>query len=420
MAKKNSVSKHGFNLFRPSQSSDPIDSILGAVGNIMVNHGLDRLSRDVARILGLTGISPEDKIKQAREQLSLKRDEVNINREELANRKRSELLDLEVQEKEMHLEKIKQQLENKETQRVEQATHVRIEPISGALEVIADAEGLFAAVEQMEAYAQWIESLSAGKVILVLGKRGSGKSAFIAKMAEFLMAINGMNTYWIGAPETARSFVPHWIKLVNTPDNCPANSFVMCDEAGIDYLSLLFNTTANRFMRRMLMIARHKHISLAFATQSSRDIDNAIVRQADSIIFKEPGLHQPDSERAGIKPRAQKAALAFKEIPRGERIGAAYVFDDSFEGIINSNVPSFWTEDLSHIYSQLDISRIEDRGNGKERLQTPIGDDTKLLDSASLEQEILELSQQGNGIDKIAKLLGCTTWTVRKCLDKNR
>ena len=132
MAKKNSVSKHGFSFFRPSQSSDPIDSILGAAGNIIVNNGLDRLSRDVARILGLTGISPEDKIKQAREQLSLKREAVNINREELANRKRSRLLDLEVEEKELHLQRAKQQLENAETQKAEKFLQIRMEPISGA------------------------------------------------------------------------------------------------------------------------------------------------------------------------------------------------------------------------------------------------------------------------------------------------
>jgi hypothetical protein len=420
MAKKKKVSKHGFSFFRPSQSSDPIDSILGAAGNIIVNNGLDRLSRDVARILGLTGISPEDKIKQAREQLSLKREEVNINREELANRKRSKLLDLEVEEKELHLQRAKQQLENAETQKAEQFLQTRIEPISGALEVVADSEGLSTMVERIEAYHEWLDSMKEGNVSLILGKRGSGKTALMAKIAEYLMAVYGMPTYWVGAPATAQQFVPHWIKLVDTPDHCPANSFVMCDEAGINYLSLLFNTTENRFIRRLIMVARQKRISLAFAAQSSRDVDWAIVRQTDSLIFKEPGLHQPDSERLDIKPKAKKAALAFKKISKEDRIGVAYVFNDNFEGMIKSNVPSFWTEELSHIYSNLDLSRIENGARSKERLQTPIDSEHNILSSASLEQEILELSHQGNGIEKISKLLRCTTWTVRKCLDKNR
>lgn len=420
MAKKNSRPTHGPNFFRLSQSNNPLDNILAAAANIVVGHGLHRLSRDVASILGLTGISPEDKIKQAKAQLSLKREEISIAREELTNEKRSKLLDLEIQENQMRLEKARQQLERIEGQRAEQVIQIRMEPISGALEIIADAEGLSTTGEQMEAYQEWIDSLNAGKVILVLGKRGSGKTAFIAKIAEFLMAVHRMPTYWIGVPETAQQLVPHWIKLVDTPENCPVNSFVMCDEAGVNYLSLLHSTSRNRLMRRILMIARQKQISLAFATQSSIDVDWSVIRQSDSVIFKEPSLQQTDSERSDIKPKVRKAAMAFKEIPREERLRFAYVFDHSFEGIIESNLPSFWTEDLSHIYAQLDLSQIENRGRGKERLQAPIDSDTKLLGSTSLEQDILELSQQGNGIEKIAKTLGCTTWTVRKCLDKNR
>lgn len=439
MLSKKSEPYSGLRIFRPSQSDDPIESILAAAGNVVVNHGLHKLSREVSRKLGLAEVSPETKMKLYRSELMVKKAEADIARvkrkeaeaveraeqlrlrqqkQELDNEKRSKLLDLEIKEKELHLERSKQQLENMEARRGDQDVHIRMEPISGALEVVADSKGLSAAAEYVEAYGEWVDSLGEGKVILVLGKRGSGKSAFAAKIAEYLMAVHGMPTYWVGAPETAQQFVPHWIKLVDTPENCPANSFIMCDEAGINYLSLLFNTTANRFIRRLLMIARQKHISLVFACQSSRDIDWAIVRQADSIIFKEPGLHHPDSERPDIKPKAKKAALAFKEMSKGARIEAAYVFDDNFEGIIKSNLPSFWTENLSHIYAQLDLSQIENRNRCQPQLEIPINNEPIQLSNDYLERAILELSQQGNGIEKIAKILGCTTWTVRKCLDK--
>jgi len=438
MVKKNNGPYNGLNFFPVSQSNNPIDNIFAAAGNMVVKHGLNRLSRDAARILGLAGMSPEEQIKLNRSRLSLKKLEANIARaermeaealekaeqwrlkqqqQEVDNAKRSKLLDIEIQEKDLHLEKTKKQLEHIDAQRDEYASHIRMEPISGLLELCASPDGLAGSIEQMEACKEWLDSLKEGKVIVVLGKRGSGKSGFTAKIAEFLMAIYQMPTYWVGAPAIAQQLVPHWIKLVDTPENCPANSFIMCDEAGINYLSLLFNTTDNRIMRRLLMIARQKYISLAFATKSSRDIDWAILRQADSIIFKEPGLHQPDSERPDIKAKAKKAALAFRELPKEERVGAAYVFDDNFEGIITCNLPSFWSEDLSHIYAQLDLSQIENRNRGQEQLETPVSE-TRKLSSGSIEQDILELSRQGNGIEKIAKTLGCTTWTVRKCLDK--
>ena len=164
------------------------------------------------------------------------------------------------------------------------------------------------------------------------------------------------------------------------------------------------------------MIARQRHISLAFAAQSSRDVDWSIVRQADSIIFKEPGLNQPDSERPDIRAKAKKAALAFAEIPKEEKVEAAYVSDDSFEGIIKSTLPSFWTEDLSHIYAHLDLSELERQGKEREQLGNTINGEVKQLTDASLDKQILQLRQQGEGIERIAKILGCSVWKVRKCL----
>ena len=138
--------------------------------------------------------------------------------------------------------------------------------------------------------------------------------------------------------------------------------------------------------------------------------------QADSVIFKEPGLTQPDSERPDIRVKAKKAALAFAEIPKQEKIEAAYVSDDSFEGIIKSTLPSFWTEDLSYIYAHLDLNELEKQGKDRQELAKAINGEVKQLTDASLDKQILQLRQQGEGIERIAKILGCSVWQVRKCL----
>jgi hypothetical protein len=169
-------------------------------------------------------------------------------------------------------------------------------------------------------------------------------------------------------------------------------------------------------MRRLLMIARQRHISLAFAAQSSRDVDWSIVRQADSVIFKEPGLNQADNERPDIRAKAKRAAQVFAGIPKQEKIEAAYVSDDSFEGIIKSTLPSFWTEDLSHIYAHVDLSKIEREGKERQELDGAINSEVKQLTDASLDKQILQLRQHGEGIERIAKTLGCSVWRVRKCL----
>lgn len=424
---------------RPSRSNNPLDSIFDDALNVLFGHGLQRMSMDISKILGLGGVSPGEKLRLERSQLSLKKLEADIahikkreadalertqqlkikqQKQEALREKLSRLYDLRIQEKELDIERVRRNLDNIVAQKTELDIHYISEPISGALEVIANPSGLHGGPpEQKEAYKAWLDSFESGKVVLILGKRGSGKTALAAKIAEYMMAVHRMPTYWIGLPEQARELLPHWVKLVDSPDKCPVNSFIMCDEAGINYLSLLFNTSQNRFMRRLLMIARQRHISLAFAAQSSRDIDWSILRQADTTIFKEPGLHQPDSERTDIKSKAKKAALTFKEIPKEERVEAAYVFDDDFEGVIKFTLPSFWTEELSHIYAHLDLTQIEVQGKERGELSTTIEGESRNLDDTSLDKQILELRRQDYGIERIAKTLGCTIWRVRKCLN---
>ena len=252
--------------------------------------------------------------------------------------------------------------------------------------------------------------------MLILGKRGSGKSALGAKIAEYVMAIHKMPTYWVGLPEQAKALLPSWIKIVDSIDKTPVNSLILTDEAALNYLSLLFNAPQSRLMRRLLMLARQRHSSLVFATQSSRDLDAAIVRQSDTIIFKQLGLGQPESERPKVKDKAKQAALAFQEVPKDERIEMAFVFDQDFVGMIKSSLPSFWTEGLSHIYSHLDFTALENRQVPREETrQLPTGE-TAVSDSQVLDQNIQELNRQGMATKSIARSLGITEWRVRKCL----
>ena len=164
------------------------------------------------------------------------------------------------------------------------------------------------------------------------------------------------------------------------------------------------------------MICRHRHCSLVFAVQSSRDLEYSVIRQADTTIFKQQSLHQPESERMDVRSRAKKADQVFKEIPKEKRIESAFVFDDDFQGLITSSLPSFWSEKLSNIYANFDLVAIENQIRKDNELKKVVTKDTKLLNEASLDKDILELRQQGYGIKSIAKKLNCTEWRVRRCL----
>ena len=421
------------------RSSNPLDTIFDDALGAAFGPLLQKANNTVNELLGLGGISPEQKLKQARSQLSLKRMEMGIAREkrreqeakeraailwqkhqrqQALDEKRTRIYNLQIQERELALERSREHQGNLLNQRTQIDLRIVTEPVAGALEVTANPSGLTGPKVQQEAYKVWLDSFESGKIVLILGKRGSGKSALGAKIAEYVMAIHKMPTYWIGLPEQAKTLLPSWIKIVDSIDKTPVNSLILTDEAAINYLSLLFNAPQSRLMRRLLMLARQRHSSLIFATQSSRDLDAAIVRQSDTIIFRQLGLGQPESERPEVKAKAKQAALAFQEVPKDERIEMAFVFDHDFVGMIKSSLPSFWTEDLSHIYSHLDFSALESRQVPKEEpRQLPVGE-TAISDNQTLDQAIKEYHQQGVGIKSIARILHCTEWRVRTCLGR--
>jgi energy-coupling factor transporter ATP-binding protein EcfA2 len=420
MVRKKSNSSRVPAFFAPPDPHDPLGNIVAAGMNIVVGHGLTRLSREAARLMGLSSSSIEDEIALNRSRLQLERQEADTARVKALSEMQVRMLDLKIEEKEAAIQEKKRRLEASIEERSRLAIPMHTTVVEGALEIPINPGGISSPgdSEELEGYQEWLDSLAEGKVILVLGRRGSGKTALGGRIAEFVSATYGMPIFWVGLPVEARSLLPYWVKLADSPEQCPAGSVILADEAGLRFASLSFATDQNKLLRSLLMISRHKHCSLIFATQSSRDAENSIIRMADTFIFKQPGFHQPGSERADVKPMAKKAAQVFEGIPEEKRLSVALVFDDAFEGIIATTVPSFWSEELSHIYRHVDLAQLETQVIRHKELEQEVAEETKLLNVDSLDRDILELRQQGYGIETIAKKLGCTTWRVRKCLNR--
>jgi hypothetical protein len=408
---------YGGNFF-PPDPSDPLYNILAAGGNMVVGYGLKWVSREIAGLMGFTQVSVERQLALNRSQLQLERQQADTVRAKTLGEMQLRYLDLKIKQKEIEVEERRRHIETALSRQVELNAPSATQVVVGALEVAATPDGLMDSGGQPEGYAAWLDSLQSGKVIAILGRRGSGKSALGGKIAEYAMAVHRMPIYWIGLPQEARKLLPTWISLADSPVRCPVGSFILIDEAGLQYLSLAFNTDHNKFLRALLMICRQRHCSLVFIVQSSRDADLSILRQADTIIFKQPGLNQAESERDFVKAMAKKATIAFAGIPPDQRHESALVFDDDFQGIIRSTLPSFWSEELSHVYAHFDIAGIVEKVKQNNEIQSTITDENRLLDKATIEHNILERRRQGHGIQKIANLVGCTTWKVRQVLDQ--
>ena len=231
-----------------------------------------------------------------------------------------------------------------------------------------------------------------------------------------MQAVFGTPFYWLGIPKSTKRLLPSWITIVDSLEQCPNNCFILIDETGLQFLSLKFADKRNPDLRQQLMLCRQKNWTVVFCAQSSRDIDESIVRQSNCTIYKEPGLNAANSERRELRAQAIKATQIFKQISKEERQRVACVFDENFEGIIQCNLPSFWSEELSNAYGYLSSSDISGQ-NGIQRTYLSTAGNKSRLSSASVsDEEILELRRKGYGYERISKTLGCTVYRVRQCL----
>ncbi len=185
-----------------------------------------------------------------------------------------------------------------------------------------------------------------GKIGIILGARGSGKSALGMRILENIHSF-GKNVYALGF--TSEN-LPKWITVIADINQIPNHSFLLVDEAGIGFSSRSSMSSINKLLTELLLISRHKDISIIFITQNSSNVEINTLRQADYLLLKPSSLLQLDFERKKIKEIYQEVKDNFKK--HNEK-GVVYVYSDAYTGFIKSELPSFWSDDLSKSFSGL-------------------------------------------------------------------
>jgi len=203
----------------------------------------------------------------------------------------------------------------------------------------------FRVVKQLHGTYPAFESFLLNKdstIGIILGARGSGKSALGLKLLENLHAQSGRNMFTMGF-NTAK--LPSWIKNVETLEEFEKNSFVLIDEGGILFSSRKSFSDANTLLSELLLIARHKDISVIFISQNSSNLEINAIRQTDYLLLKPSSLLQMDFERKKIKEIYTEIDTQFKTYKR--ITGITYVYADQFRGFVSNTLPAFWTQRIS-------------------------------------------------------------------------
>jgi len=183
-----------------------------------------------------------------------------------------------------------------------------------------------------------------GKIGIILGGRGSGKTAMGIKLLENIYAKTKKKCFSIGMK---KEDLPSWIKSIENPEEIENNSFVLVDEGGVLFSSRKSMSNANKVLSDLILLSRHKGINILFISQNSSNLEVNILRQADFMILKPSSLLQKNFERKIVQKIYEKTEKDFKKLKGKSKEGLTYIYSDEFRGFISNPLPSFWEESLS-------------------------------------------------------------------------
>lgn len=182
---------------------------------------------------------------------------------------------------------------------------------------------------------------------IILGARGTGKSVIGMRILEDVKTK-------VKRPCAAMGFdkekLPRWITAINDINEIENGSFVLIDEGGILFGSRNAMKDANKLLSELLLIARHKDLSILFITQNSANLEINAIRQADYLLLKPSSLLQRDFERKKIKEMYDEVDKHFEKY-KGKQ-GLTYLYSDGFRGFVTNGLPSFWSTELSKSFRE--------------------------------------------------------------------
>ena len=219
-----------------------------------------------------------------------------------------------------------------------------------------------------------------GNITVVLGKRGSGKTAWAIRSAEIAQQYFHR--------KTALLYLEYeGIRTIYDVSEAENGTYLVIDEAELFFHGRRSLSKRNVSLSQILAISRHKDLSLVFVTQASNLVDRSILQMADYIIVKEPSMFQIPMEREAFYRLMSFAKSYFASLPETARKQVYLTQSDEIyswlwrkyshyaryfpryyvEAIIQqysiirakNRLPSRWSEKISKSFSDFDVHQAK-------------------------------------------------------------
>lgn len=168
-----------------------------------------------------------------------------------------------------------------------------------------------------------------GAVVLILGRRESGKTVLAQRIAEVI----GRPTYCV-SPEQAP---PHWIKelqLEQLAEQPPPYSTVILDDLPVYASQHSYTDPYVRILEQLIPVVRHRRkLILVFCSQSS-SLSDRYVMDADAIFLKSPNILFSDMERPSVVKLYKRALPAFSKMSEMQLKRHAYLVSQDEEMLV--------------------------------------------------------------------------------------
>jgi len=203
-------------------------------------------------------------------------------------------------------------------------------------------------------------------IIYIVGGRGSGKTCTAFMLSEEIHNRTGRLIYYVGQGVNVE-VLPKWCRYKETIQEVPNGCLAIVDESGIQFNAREFSSKGNIDMGKMLMIARHKDISLIFLTQHTALSDTNIQRLRDLVIWKMSNDYTP-SEKGTTRSREHKFWKKVRQMMMPRTMKECLFEYPMKKRFIHfsHNVPECWSDKLSKTWRTKEFQKKAEEKDAKE------------------------------------------------------